>query len=107
MGFPGGSDSKESTCNVGDPGSLPGSGSPPGGGYGTPLQCSCLENPTDGAVWWAAVHGVAKSQTRLKWLGMPARTHQNQDTEFYYNISISFGLHLNIHPPTFLIPGNH
>ena len=32
---------------------------------GTPLQCSCLENPMDGGAWWAAVHGVAKSRTRL------------------------------------------
>ena len=36
-----------------------------GEGSGTPLQCSCLENPMDGGAWWAAVHGVAKSQTRL------------------------------------------
>ena len=36
-----------------------------GEGNGNPLQCSCLENPRDGGVWWAAVHGVAKSQTRL------------------------------------------
>ena len=36
-----------------------------GEGDGTPLQYSCLENPMDGGAWWAAVHGVAKSQTRL------------------------------------------
>jgi len=36
-----------------------------GAGNGTPLQYSCLENPMDGGAWWAAVHGVAKSQTRL------------------------------------------
>ena len=36
-----------------------------GEGYGTPLRYSCLENPMDGGAWWAAVHGVAKSQTRL------------------------------------------
>ena len=38
-----------------------------GGGEsnGTPLQCSCLENPRDGGAWWAAVHGIAKSRTRL------------------------------------------
>ena len=36
-----------------------------GEGNGTPLQCSCLENPRDGGAWWAAVHGVAKSWTRL------------------------------------------
>ena len=44
-GFPGGLDGKESACNVGDPGSIPGSGSSPGGGHGNPLQYSCLENP--------------------------------------------------------------
>ena len=36
-----------------------------GEGNGTPLQCSCLENPMDGGAWWAAVYGVAESQTRL------------------------------------------
>ena len=40
-----------------------------GEGNGTPLQCSCLENPTDGGAWWAAVYGVAQSWTRLKPLG--------------------------------------
>ena len=39
-----------------------------GEGNGNPLQCSCLENPRDGGAWWAAVSGVAQSQTRLKWL---------------------------------------
>ena len=37
-------------------------------GNGNPLQCSCLQNPRDGGAWWAAVYGVAQSQTRLKWL---------------------------------------
>ena len=37
-----------------------------GEGNGTPLQCSCLENPRDGGAWWAVVYGVAQSQTRLK-----------------------------------------
>ena len=45
MGFPGGSDSKESACNAGDLGLIPGLGRPPGGGHGNPLQYSCLENP--------------------------------------------------------------
>ena len=45
MGFPGGSDGKESACNTGDQGSIPGSGRSPGGGHGNPLQYSCLENP--------------------------------------------------------------
>ena len=64
-GFPGGSEVKESACNAGDPGSFPGSGRSPGEGNGNPLQYSCLENPIDGGAWWATVHGIAKSQTRL------------------------------------------
>ena len=50
MGFPGGSDGKESTCNAWDPGSIPGSGRFPGEGYGNPLQYSCLENSIDRGV---------------------------------------------------------
>ena len=64
-GFPGGSEVKSSTCNAGDLGSIPGSGRSPGEGNGNPLQYSCLENPMDRGAWWATVHGVAKSQTRL------------------------------------------
>ena len=63
--FPGGSDSKASAHNVGDPGLIPGLGSSPGEGNGNPLQYSCLENSMDGGAWWARVHGVAKSWTRL------------------------------------------
>ena len=62
MGFPGGSDGKESTCNAGDPGSIPGLGKSPGEGNGNPLQY-CLENSMDRGAWWASVHGIAKSQT--------------------------------------------
>ena len=51
-------------------GSIPGSGRSPGGGYGNPLQHSYLENPTDKGSWWATVHGVAKSRTRLRRLCM-------------------------------------
>ena len=54
-----------STCNAGDLSSIPGSESSPGEGNGNPLQYSCLQNPMDGGAWWATVHGVAKSQTRL------------------------------------------
>ena len=64
-GFPGGSYGKESACNAGDLGSIPGSGRSPGEANGTPLQYSCLENPMDGGAWWAIVQGVTKSQTRL------------------------------------------
>ena len=63
--FPGGSEVKASACNAGDLGSIPGSGRSPGEGTGNPLQYSCLENPIDGEAWWATVHGVAKSRTRL------------------------------------------
>ena len=54
-----------SACNAGDLGSIPGSGRSPGEGNGNPLQYSGLENPMDGGAWWATVHRVAKSWTRL------------------------------------------
>ena len=63
--FPGGSDSKASAYNERDPGSIPGLERSFGEGNGNPLQYSCLENPMDGEVWQATVHGVAKSRTRL------------------------------------------
>ena len=56
---------KASACNVGDLGSIPGSGGSPGEGNGNVLWCSCLENPMDGGAWWATINGVSKSQTRL------------------------------------------
>ena len=65
-GFPGGSDGKESACNAGDPGSICGSGRSPRGGHGNPLQYFCLENPMYRRVWWAIVHGVVKSWTKLR-----------------------------------------
>ena len=51
VGFPGGSEDKVSACNVGDLGSVPGSGRFPGEGNGIPLQYSCLENPMDVGAW--------------------------------------------------------
>ena len=63
--FPGGSEVKVSASNAEDPGLIPGLGRSPGEGNGNPLQYSCLENPMDREAWWATVHGVAKSQTRL------------------------------------------
>ena len=65
QGFPGGSEVKASACNVGDLGSISGLGRSPGEGNGNPLQYSCLENPMYGGAWWATVHGVAESRTRL------------------------------------------
>ena len=52
--------------DAGDVGLIPGLGRSPGGRRGNPLHCSCLENPMDRGAWWATVHSVAKSQTRLK-----------------------------------------
>ena len=63
MGFPGGSDGKESACNAGDPGSILGSGRAPGEGNGSPLQCSCLENSMDRGAWLVTAHRVTKSWT--------------------------------------------
>ena len=51
QGFPGGSDGKQSVCNLGDPGSIPGSRRSPGEGNGNPLQYSSLENPMDRGAW--------------------------------------------------------
>ena len=62
VSFPGGSAGKESACNVGDLGLIPELGRSPGGGKGSPLQYSVLENSMD-----YTVHGVAKSQTRLSY----------------------------------------
>ena len=67
-GFPGGSVVKNLPANAEDAGAVglvPGSGKSPGGGNGNPLQYSCLENSMDGGAWWATLHRVTKSQTRL------------------------------------------
>ena len=74
---------KNMPVNAGDVGSIPGWGRSPGGGHGNPLQSSRLENPMDGGAWWAAVHGVAKSQTRLS------------DSHFdFFTFYFSFLMHL-------------
>ena len=57
---------KASVYNVGNLGSIPGSGRSSGEGNGNPLQYYCLENPMDRVAWQATVHGVAKSRTRLR-----------------------------------------
>ena len=84
MGFPGGSDGKESACNVGDPCSIPGLGRSPGEGNGYPLQYSCLENFVDRGAWQAAVHGAAELGTtkqlkRRQWhptpVLLPGKSH--------------------------------
>ena len=73
LGFPGGSDGKESACSVGDPGSILGSGRSPGEGPGNPLHYSCLEHPMDRGAWRATVHGVTKSRKAF-----------NSHLEFYF-----------------------
>ena len=60
MGFPGGSDGKESAHSVGHLGSIPGSRRSPGEGNGNLLQHSCLANPMDRGAWWATAHGIAR-----------------------------------------------
>ena len=67
-GFPGGSDGKESACNSGDPGSIPGWGRSLGEENSNPLQYSCLENSIDRGAWWATVHRVTKDQTYFLWM---------------------------------------
>ena len=64
-GLPGGSEVKNPPTSAGDTSSIPGLGRSPGEGNGYPLQYPCLENPVDRGAWWAAVHGVTKSRTRL------------------------------------------
>ena len=85
-GFPGGSVVKRLPANAGDAGhtgSIPESERFPGGGNGIPLQYSSLENAMDGGAWWAAVHRVTESRTRLKQLSVPPYT-----------------LHIHAHTPT-------
>ena len=78
-GFVGGAGGTESACSAGDPGSIPGLGKSPGEGNDNPLQYPCLENPMDRGAWWATVHGVTKSQTRLS----------NSHSHIHFQISIT------------------
>ena len=68
-------DGKESACNVGDLGSIPGSGISPGEENGNPLQDSGLENAMERGALWATVHGVAKSWTQLSYYHTHTHTH--------------------------------
>ena len=83
---------KQSACNAGDLGLIPGSGRSPGGGLGNPLEYSCLEDPMDRGAWWATVHGVTQSKIWLKGLSI-ACTHIKKILFHYgltWNIENSF-----------------
>ena len=75
VGFPHSSVGKESDCNAGDPGSIPGLGRYPGEGNGNPLQYSCLENPMDREAWWATVNGITRVGHNLATKLPPPRTY--------------------------------
>ena len=66
--------------DVSDMGSIPGLGRYPEGGYGNPLQYSCLENPMERRTWWATVHRVTKSLTQLKRLSTGGLVVKNLPT---------------------------
>ena len=70
MGFPGGSNSKETACNAGDPGSIPGSGRSLGEGNGSPLQYSCMENSMDRGAWQAIVQWGCKEPDMTEQLSL-------------------------------------
>ena len=87
LGYPGGSDGKESTYNVGDLGSIPGLRRCPGGGHGNPLQYSCMENTLDREAWWAMTHGIAR--VRHDWVTKHI-THTSGKFKAYNAESVNF-----------------
>ena len=99
MSFPGGSDCKESTCNAGDMGLIPGLGRSPGGGHGNPLQYSCLENPMDRGAWWATANGSQRVRhdwaTKRSMLGNYKFRHDIHDS---YQVKGSKYTHEQISP---------
>ena len=74
-GFPGGSDGKESACNAGDPGFIPGLRRSPGEGHGNPLQYSSLEKPMDRGAWQATVHRAHRIQDSTRKQSRRTCTH--------------------------------
>ena len=80
-----------------DVGSISGSGRPPGGGHGNPLQCSCLKNPMERGIWQAAICGVAKSRTQLIQLSM--HTSYNAVLKTMSDVLTSFDLWLSNEEP--------
>ena len=87
-----------SAGDVRDTGLIPGLGRFPGEGHGNPLQYSCPENPMDRGAWWATVHRVAKSLTRLQRL----KTHmEHLQLEFFSLMTLHWGTYL---PAVLLLP---
>ena len=82
-GFPGGSDGKESACNVGNMGLIPGLGRSPGEGHGNPPLYSCLENPMDRGTWQATIHRITKSWLQLKQLSTHAQSMMTTEGSRY------------------------
>ena len=80
-GTPTGSDSKESAWNVGDPGSIPGSGRSPEQGNGNPLQYAFLGNPMDRGAWQATVHGVSRVRHDLATKSPPSKIQGTPPTQ--------------------------
>ena len=105
MGFPGGSVVKNLPDNAGDLGSVPESWRSPGEVNGNPLQYSCWDNPMDTGAWWAAVHGLLKSRTRLT-----DRARLQATSAFWGKFCVWNGLstQINFHtvPNTFLFSWN-
>ena len=90
LGYPGGSDSKESACNAGDPGLIHGLRRSSGEGNGNPLQYSCLENSMHREAWWATVHTVAELDTS----GYLFRSLEGFFSPFYLSCRIYCTSHL-------------
>ena len=88
LGFPSDSDGKESTCNAGDLGSIPGLGKSSREGHGNPLQCSLLVNPTDRGTWQATVHGGHKESdtTEVTWHACTPLVSQQQSTKAFSHL---------------------
>ena len=87
MGFPGGSCGKESACNAGDGGLIPGLGSrSPGEGNGNPLHCSCLGNLMDRGAWQAAAHGVARVRHKIATKSSPAYCFTNASLLYKFQL---------------------
>ena len=83
LGFCGGSDGKESTCNVGDLGLIPVLGRSPGGGHGNLFQYSCLENPMDRGAWWAIVPWGCKESDMTEQLSIAHSPVKSSESSVY------------------------